>query len=1315
MKRFARSKRVALGLLVFLYVGLQSKVSAQCVFNCVDTINVSVNNLCTATITPNMVLKGFDPTASCIYGIELRDEAGNLVNLDLSRADIGPQFVGRFLTVRVFEPGLNVPNANSCWSVVKVEDKLPPDIICLGNDTLPCFDDIFSSEERAIEYLENEIENGLVDNCGNESVTINIIKNELTRMICTDTIAAIRVVGYNVLDNANNVTSCEDTIFYESFILDSIDAPKNFVDDMALDCNDPYPTIEYLLSIDQEAPGLNSMPNIDGVSIADFRDSLFFERGLCNFKMTTSDLEFPTCGNTFKVVRRWTVIDWCNANNLKVFNQVIKVEDRDLTLSAISNLGPFEADRGICTRAVELPFPSVASDECSDWTYVISLQEPGSVDFVQLGGVRDSVPQIVSHVFNLGITTVRYEATDACGNTDVEEFDVTVQDMEPPVPVCDSRTVVTLNDSFLGKVFARSFDDGSYDACSSIVSYEVRRMDRATSGCDSPQDFDEFVKFCCEDIGQSIMVELRVTDEAGMTATCMAEAVVQFKGEGPSVICAAGISTQACTSFETFDINTLTPPTITSSNPCIANALTPSIREAGRTIDDCGDGYIDIEWFYNLTGEDEVICTERIVFANTDIFTESNITWPADRVVDTCDEVPPTQQELDALITAVPGCSNVVPSEPSDREIENVPNVCRRIIRTWTVVDWCRFPQDPNARFVFDQIIDVVNSSGPVIDVSGSNISLDPKPDSCRAHIIIEGVATDDCSVASNIDWSHRLDLIRDGQEIPLLFERPGRILERRIDAGNFVVTWTATDECGNTSTARQLFTIEDEDPPTALCGFAVRELDSNGSAVVTAAELNNGSTDNCGDDLQFTLRREGSSSPLAPQLTFNCADVGVQTVELWVTDSFGNQDVCVASVDIRDSGSACQTGSSAISLSGNIMTIDNVTVESAEVVLADQNTAIASEMTELDGVYAFDNLSSDELYELQAHKDDAHINGVSTLDIILIQRHILGLQRLDSPYKLVAADVNVNGSVSAVDLVILRRLILGLITELPDTESWKFLAADYSFADPLYPWPIEEGALVGQINHTSTQDLIAIKMGDINGNAVANSGFASSRSTLDFHVSTRSSINNGHLTYEIIANESIESPGLQLAVNYDHESLRTSGVKSNHMLIVDDMLSDRDGKLAISLAGAHPFSYEEGDVILEVTFALSASTPYQEDFVQIASSEEFSNEIYDDELKIWNIRTTSAQVGDEIVLYQNRPNPFDDETLIDFEIPKADEVTLELFDMNGMRVFSRSGSYPAGKHQLKVSSQEIGLNKGIYYYQIHTQQRSLIRKMIIL
>ena len=164
--------------LLMLVFSSTTDLNAQCTFNSVDTVNVSVNNLCTATITPAVILK--NPSLTCSYGIELFDQSGRQINLNASRADIGPQYVGQLLKVRIFDSGFGVQNPNECWGFVKVEDKLPPEILCVGNDTLDCFGtDIFETDESAAAHLKREIERTLIDNCGNEEVTGNISQNIL--------------------------------------------------------------------------------------------------------------------------------------------------------------------------------------------------------------------------------------------------------------------------------------------------------------------------------------------------------------------------------------------------------------------------------------------------------------------------------------------------------------------------------------------------------------------------------------------------------------------------------------------------------------------------------------------------------------------------------------------------------------------------------------------------------------------------------------------------------------------------------------------------------------------------------------------------------------------------------------------------------------------------------------------------------------------------------------------------------------------------------------------------------------------------------
>jgi hypothetical protein len=61
-----------------------------------------------------------------------------------------------------------------------------------------------------------------------------------------------------------------------------------------------------------------------------------------------------------------------------------------------------------------------------------------------------------------------------------------------------------------------------------------------------------------------------------------------------------------------------------------------------------------------------------------------------------------------------------------------------------------------------------------------------------------------------------------------------------------------------------------------------------------------------------------------------------------------------------------------------------------------------------------------------------------------------LGLAPFDDPYKLIAADANSSKSVSASDLVEIRKLILGLSDRFPkDLPSWVFVTEKDGFSNP--------------------------------------------------------------------------------------------------------------------------------------------------------------------------------------------------------------------------------------------------------------------------
>ncbi|MEM7085520.1 MAG: T9SS type A sorting domain-containing protein [Bacteroidota bacterium] len=109
-------------------------------------------------------------------------------------------------------------------------------------------------------------------------------------------------------------------------------------------------------------------------------------------------------------------------------------------------------------------------------------------------------------------------------------------------------------------------------------------------------------------------------------------------------------------------------------------------------------------------------------------------------------------------------------------------------------------------------------------------------------------------------------------------------------DVGGNTVTLTVTDDNGNVSTCTSIVTVEDNIAPTAICQDFTVPLDAAGNASISAVNIDNGSSDNCGV----------ASLTVSPN-TFNCANVGDNTVTLTVIDDNGNVSTCTSIVTVED------------------------------------------------------------------------------------------------------------------------------------------------------------------------------------------------------------------------------------------------------------------------------------------------------------------------------------------------------------------------------------------------------------------------------
>ncbi len=195
--------------------------------------------------------------------------------------------------------------------------------------------------------------------------------------------------------------------------------------------------------------------------------------------------------------------------------------------------------------------------------------------------------------------------------------------------------------------------------------------------------------------------------------------------------------------------------------------------------------------------------------------------------------------------------------------------------------------------------------------------------------------------------------------------------------------------------------------------------------------------------------------------------------------------------------GAVCMN--TTLPVSGMIATTENMPVQNVMLKINNANTS----MNNSTGIYNVNTLAVGGNYNVQPYKNTNHGNGINGLDILKLQRHILQIEPLTSPYKIIAADVNNDKNLNALDVVNLQKIILLDITEFPNNTSWRFVPKAYTFAggDVLnsgFPESVNYAPLTtAMIN----QDFVAVKVGDLNG--------TSDQSSSNGHINNNRSVND--------------------------------------------------------------------------------------------------------------------------------------------------------------------------------------------------------------
>jgi len=1023
--------------------------------------------------------------------------------------------------------------------------------------------------------------------------------------------------------------------------------------------------------------------------------------------MTSSSVtdNSPCIGNTLTYT--WTATDQCK-NSTSVSIDIDILPDIEPPNLVCNEELIIEASGTSCSAFVNLTPPTV-TDNCTDYTVTSNI--PGN-----------------QGTFPVGTHIITWEASaPGCGVDATCIQTLTVKDSSAPQLDCPEQEEVCINTTGSGSLCAAdlftALDNCPGDLDESIVLVEDL--------CNQPSNSapDDKTIFCCDQIGETVTLVAEVEDSAGNIATCTIEIIVRDKVDPVCSISLPNITISCTYEYDLFDLsefgnyvddiddvttNTITDPVfgiISISDGFISDNCDLSIEEIAPTVDvQCG-GTIIRNFEATDPSGNMTVCTQTITLDYQQSFNETNIIWPESPITITNEcitQIPDPPVNGEATVQNV-SCAQILRNH-SD-EYFNVSPGCFRLERTWSIIDWCQFEPNadpPRGRWEFIQVIEVINNNAPVFTAC-DDITLCGNEADCTGLITTEISATDDCG-GTDLNYAYVVNIGNDTDTSNDFNGTGNSITDMVVPYGTHEISWLANDGCGNTNSCIQLVEVEDCKKPIAACFYGIainlNQMPQGIMAEIWAKDYDASSSDNCTalEDLEFAFDADFTQ----PFLQFDCDDLGVQDIFLFVKDEFGNTSSCETYINVQDNYNLCPSNlkdnddGEMARISGKIYNILKEELLNVDVFL-ESSTMDLESLTNEKGDYAFEDVPMYDDIILTPTMEDRVLNGISTLDLLYIQRHILKLHLLPTPYQIIAADVNNSQSVTALDIIELRKLILGVQDKFSHSKSWKFLDASITFEDSQNPFPVSEIMTMPKIDHNAEgMNFIGIKIGDVD-----NSYVSSATST---GITSGSNLNNIPLYIQKLERGLIQITVKQQTVfngfQFDIElepNTKLVNVHSDWIDINASNFSQRENIVSFSWSSAESVEIDN-DVLF--TFQLDKESDVK------SVDNTMADEMYDNELRIYDIdlKATSDQ---DWQVFRNTPNPFTNETILSFFLPTNSNVSLSIFDSSGKKIFSETKGFQAGKQIWTVDAVMLGNVHGVLYYRLESGDKSSTQPFI--
>jgi len=1080
---------------------------------------------------------------------------------------------------------------------------------------------------------------------------------------------------------------------------------------------------------------------------------------VCGLETSYTQQAQPLCGGSYLLTRVWEVRDGCRDNDPDVTSFV-----GEQAINVLDNQGPTVRCQPIvgttlqeagCSGTIDLP-DFVVTDACSpvvravlQWNSTDSL-EAELTDFIGNDTLRLDTLAVFGELSDLDVGPLPMTLTlyDACGNVSTCTFNLDVRDQQPPVALCEPVVVVYLDSTGRGLAPAQAFDGGSTDDCR-LVNLKVRRP--TPPDCDTLlHPWDDFLRVCCTDASTDLIAVLRVYDAVVPT--------------GPVPDSTGGVHYTECEARVQVISNALPFCEAPADVTVDCHEFDPTLLAYGEATFSCGPdstaAWLDTTAFhwscgagklrrifqvFDASGNSSECIQEITGLPNFHFF----VRFPDDLDLSECASV----GSFGEPVILSEGCEEIV-VELLEEKRPAAPEACYYLERTWTVYNRCLYKAgQPLVTIPNPQPHPIANHPdnlpGPTVSASGS---LDPWTPTVVS--VEPGQTPTDYSIfwSSDVGGYRYTQIVRiNDTEFPTLDCSPDTLAFNDVTNGDTTFwavrgldlceadvhlslkTWDACS--GSDIEVSYLLFIDvngDNSPETVLSDQLAPDLPPG---VVMYNNINNpnhsGGTALTFDrrdipdlqkyrfDMEFfesgdTLyvevvwRAPGQTTHVPPKLPR-----GTHRIRWIVDDGCGNAVSCERAIRVGPLLASCNPP--AVSLMGSLRTeqgkgIPNIPMEVTGVSPL-QEPFTYYPITDQDGKYTFE-VPAGSIYGVRPiFFNNDYPNGVSTLDLLLINRHILGVEALSSPYRIIAGDANSSRSVTTFDIVELRRLILGIYTELPTSPSWRSISAQYQFPNPSQPFNSPIDTII--LSDMPSLDFIGIKVGDVNNSVKLNlkNAPAEDRQIWYWDVENRPLSAGEEVVITLIGESAVA--GLQGTLELSNmkllEVLPGHGFSPGYYAVLADSqrltfswVQGGIPTLSIRVRALSPGLLSDN---LALSDSITPSEAYAFDFKTILYPK----------LRFSSVTTSvdHAPAHSNTVILFSQPNPFGSQTWVHAYLPKDALTTLRLQDVTGRLVWEKTTWLSAGMHSILLEASILGDARGLLYLSLETPYERAVHRLV--